>query len=71
MHDQLEVHKVLLDIESRFNAKSRGAFVGVQGSQIHALTMFAELFEQFPNPVVITAAVLKLADWFRTRYTPF
>lgn len=65
---QTDGHRALLEIESRFNAKSRGVVLGIQGSQLLALAMFADLFERFPYPVMINAAVLKLADWFRTRY---
>ncbi|KAG2219409.1 hypothetical protein INT45_010600, partial [Circinella minor] len=63
--EQTEGHRALLEIESRFNAKSHGVVIAIQGVQIHALAMFAEIFNQFPYPVVINAAILKLADWFR------
>ncbi|ORY94803.1 hypothetical protein BCR43DRAFT_333980 [Syncephalastrum racemosum] len=63
---QTDGHRALLEIESRFNAKSRGVVLGIQGSQLLALAMFADLFERFPYPVMINAALLKLADWFRT-----
>ena len=66
--EQTEGHRALLEIESRFNAKSHGVVIAIQGVQIHALAMFAEIFNQFPYPVVINAAILKLADWFRARY---
>ncbi|KAI9255143.1 hypothetical protein BDA99DRAFT_517994 [Phascolomyces articulosus] len=64
--EQTEGHRALLEIESRFNAKSHGVVIAIQGIQIHALAMFADVFNQFPYPVVINAAILKLADWFRT-----
>ncbi|KAI8384306.1 uncharacterized protein BYT42DRAFT_492775 [Radiomyces spectabilis] len=59
-------HKALLELEAQFHAKSRNTFFNVQGSQIYALTSFTRIFEQYPYPVVINAAILKLADWFRT-----
>ena len=64
--DQAEGHKALLELEAKFNKKSRSAALGIQGSQIQALTGFIQIFEQYPYPVVINAAILKLADWFRT-----
>ncbi|GAA5816690.1 hypothetical protein MFLAVUS_010222 [Mucor flavus] len=64
--DQTEGHKVLLELEAKFNKKSRSAALSIQGSQIQALTGFIRIFEQYPYPVVINAAILKLADWFRT-----
>lgn len=64
--DQSEGHKALLELESKFNKKSRSAALSIQGSQIQALTGFNHIFEQYPYPVVINAAILKLADWFRT-----
>lgn len=64
--DQTEGHKALLELESKFNKKSRSAALSIQGSQIQALTGFIRIFELYPYPVVINAAILKLADWFRT-----
>ena len=66
--EQTEGHRALLEIESRFNAKSHGVVIAIHGTQIHALAMFGDIFDQFPYPVVINAAILKLADWFRARY---
>ncbi|KAI9499049.1 hypothetical protein BDB00DRAFT_881086 [Zychaea mexicana] len=63
--EQSEGHRTLLEIESRFNAKPHGVVIAIQGLQIQALAMFTDLFNQFPYPVVINAAILKLADWFR------
>ncbi|KAG1045964.1 hypothetical protein G6F49_010043 [Rhizopus delemar] len=64
--DQEKAHKALLELEIKFNKKSRTGALGIQGSQIQALTGFNRIFEQYPYPVVINAAILKLADWFRT-----
>lgn len=64
--DQTEGHKALLELETKFNKKSRSAALSIQGSQIQALTGFIRIFELYPYPVVINAAILKLADWFRT-----
>ncbi|KAI7905757.1 uncharacterized protein BX663DRAFT_529835 [Cokeromyces recurvatus] len=64
--DQSEGHKALLELEKKFNKKARSAALNIQGSQIQALTGFIHIFEQYPYPVVINAAILKLADWFRT-----
>lgn len=61
-------HRALLDLEGRFNAKSHGVVLGIQGSQIEALASCIDIFDQFPYPVIINAAILKLADWFRLRY---
>lgn len=61
-------HRALLDLEGRFNAKSHGIVLGIQGSQIEALASCIDIFDQFPYPVIINAAILKLADWFRLRY---
>ncbi|KAJ8655967.1 hypothetical protein O0I10_008407 [Lichtheimia ornata] len=58
-------HRALLDLEGRFNAKSHGIVLGIQGSQIEALASCIDIFDQFPYPVIINAAILKLADWFR------
>ncbi|CDS03704.1 hypothetical protein LRAMOSA01105 [Lichtheimia ramosa] len=58
-------HRALLDLEGRFNAKSHGVVLGIQGSQIEALASCIDIFDQFPYPVIINAAILKLADWFR------
>ncbi|KAF9968892.1 Integrator complex subunit 7 [Actinomortierella ambigua] len=33
--------------------------------QLHAIASFPQLFEEFPNPVIINSAFLKLADYFR------
>ncbi|KAI8141320.1 hypothetical protein BJV82DRAFT_620118, partial [Fennellomyces sp. T-0311] len=63
--EQTEGHRALLEIESRFNAKSHGVVIAIHGIQIHALAMFGDIFDQFPYPVIINAAILKLADWFR------
>ncbi|KAG0233601.1 hypothetical protein BGW42_007350 [Actinomortierella wolfii] len=32
--------------------------------QLHAIASFPQLFEEFPNPVIINSAFLKLADYF-------
>ncbi|KAG1325914.1 hypothetical protein G6F63_011954 [Rhizopus arrhizus] len=64
--DQEKAHKALLELEIKFNKKPRTGALGIQGSQIQALTGFNRIFEQYPYPVVINAAILKLADWFRT-----
>ncbi|KAF1806233.1 hypothetical protein FB192DRAFT_1272270 [Mucor lusitanicus] len=63
--DQSDGHKALLELEKQFNKKARAATLSIQGSQIQALTGFIHMFEQYPYPVVINAAILKLADWFR------
>ncbi|KAL9539844.1 hypothetical protein MBANPS3_010034 [Mucor bainieri] len=63
--DQADGHKALLELEKQFNKKARAATLSIQGSQIQALTGFIHMFEQYPYPVVINAAILKLADWFR------
>ncbi|CAO3700367.1 unnamed protein product [Rhizopus stolonifer] len=63
--DQEKAHKALLELEIKFNKKPRAGTLGIQGSQIQALTGFICIFEQYPYPVVINAAILKLADWFR------
>ncbi|KAI9318475.1 hypothetical protein BX666DRAFT_1928362 [Dichotomocladium elegans] len=63
--EQAKGHRALLDVESRFNAKLHGVVLGIQGSQIQALASFIEIFDQYPYPVIINAAILKLADWFR------
>jgi hypothetical protein len=65
--DQEKAHKALLELEIKFNKKPRTGALGIQGSQIQALTGFNRIFEQYPYPVVINAAILKLADWFRTQ----
>lgn len=64
--DQSEGHKALLELEKNFNKKPRSGALGIQGSQIQALTNFIHIFEQYPYPVIINTAILKLADWFRT-----
>ncbi|KAI8887768.1 hypothetical protein K501DRAFT_241903 [Backusella circina FSU 941] len=66
IRDQAEGHRALLELEAKFNKKPRSAALSIQGSQIQALTGFIRIFEQYPYPVVINAAILKLADWFRT-----
>jgi hypothetical protein len=66
IRDQAEGHRALLELEAKFNKKPRSAALSIQGSQIQTLTGFIRIFEQYPYPVVINAAILKLADWFRT-----
>ncbi|KAJ2960550.1 hypothetical protein NQZ79_g4156 [Umbelopsis isabellina] len=56
--------KALLDLESRFTLKKTSAY-GINGMQLKVLALFPRLFEDYPYPVVVTAAILKLADWFR------
>lgn len=68
VQDQIEGQRALLEAETLFVTKTRAAVLGFQGTQLRALAMFAEIFERHPYPVVINAAILKLADWFRTRY---
>lgn len=68
VQDQIEGQRALLEAETLFVTKTRAAVLGIQGTQLRALAMFAEIFERHPYPVVINAAILKLADWFRTRY---
>ncbi|KAI8991463.1 hypothetical protein BDF20DRAFT_904109 [Mycotypha africana] len=63
--DHSEGHKALLELEKKFNKKARSSASNIQGSQIQALTGFIQIFDQYPYPVVINAAILKLADWFR------
>lgn len=62
-----EGQKALLDLESRFTSKKTSVH-GINGMQLKVLALFPRLFEDYPYPVVITAAVLKLTDWFRQRY---
>ncbi|KAG0182974.1 Integrator complex subunit 7, partial [Apophysomyces sp. BC1034] len=62
--EQQDGHKILVELEAKFNAKPRSAVQG-NGTQIHVLAMFASFLEQYPFPVIINAAILKLADWFR------
>lgn len=61
-----EGQKALLDLESRFTSKKTSVH-GINGMQLRVLALFPRLFEDYPYPVVITAAILKLADWFRQR----
>lgn len=56
--------KALLDLESRFTLKKTSVY-GINGTQLKVLALFPRLFEDYPYPVVVTAAILKLADWFR------
>lgn len=63
--DQDEGYRALVELETLYNKKSRSTALNIQGSQIQALTGFIHIFEQYPYPVVINAAILKLADWFR------
>ncbi|KAI8359870.1 hypothetical protein EDC96DRAFT_445408 [Choanephora cucurbitarum] len=64
--DQSDGHKALLELEVKFNKKGRPGSLNIHGSQIQALTGFIHIFEHYPYPVVINAAILKLADYFRT-----
>ncbi|KAH8555861.1 hypothetical protein BGW37DRAFT_418433 [Umbelopsis sp. PMI_123] len=59
-----EGQKALLDLESKFTAK-KSSIYGTNGMQLRVLALFPRLFEDYPYPVVVTAAILKLADWFR------
>jgi hypothetical protein len=61
-----EGQKALLDLESKFTAK-KSSIYGTNGMQLRVLALFPRLFEDYPYPVVVTAAILKLADWFRQR----
>ncbi|KAI8338908.1 hypothetical protein BC941DRAFT_350489 [Chlamydoabsidia padenii] len=61
---QAEGHKALLLLETEFNAKPRTAVLSIQGSQIRALAQFPSFFQTYPSPVILNAAILKLADWF-------
>ncbi|KAI8375453.1 hypothetical protein BD560DRAFT_326837 [Blakeslea trispora] len=63
--DQSDGHKALLELEVKFNKKGRPGSLNIHGSQIQALTGFIHIFEHYPYPVVINAAILKLADYFR------
>ncbi|KAF7732291.1 Integrator complex subunit 7 [Apophysomyces ossiformis] len=63
-NEQQDGHKILVELEAKFNAKPRCAVQG-NGTQIHVLATFADFLEQYPFPVVINAGILKLADWFR------
>ncbi|KAI8970533.1 hypothetical protein BDB01DRAFT_845383 [Pilobolus umbonatus] len=65
-YDGAAGHKVLLELEAKFNKKPRSTTLNIQGSQIQAISGLHLIFEKYPDPVVINAAVLKLADWFRT-----
>ncbi|KAI8583430.1 hypothetical protein K450DRAFT_223637 [Umbelopsis ramanniana AG] len=59
-----EGQKALLELESKFTAK-KSSIQGTNGMQLRVLALFPRLFEDYPYPVVVTAAILKLADWFR------
>lgn len=65
---QAEGHKALLQLETEFNAKPRTAVLSIQGSQIRALAQFPAFFQTYPSPVILNAAILKLADWFHHGY---
>ncbi|KAI8086512.1 uncharacterized protein BX664DRAFT_366039 [Halteromyces radiatus] len=61
---QAEGHKTLLLLETEFNAKPRTTVLSIQGTQIRALAQFPSLFQTYPYPMILNAAILKLADWF-------
>lgn len=35
--------------------------------QLHAIASYPHLFDEFPYPVLINSAILKIADYFRNR----
>lgn len=60
-----EGHKALIVLETEFNTKPRTAILSIQGSQIRALAQIPSVIQKYPYSMIINAAVLKLADWFR------
>ncbi|CAO3676051.1 unnamed protein product [Umbelopsis vinacea] len=58
-----EGQKALRDLESKFTSKKTSVH-GINGMQLRVLALFPRLFEDYPYPVVITAAILKLAIGF-------
>lgn len=52
--------KRLMEIETKYRTHR-------SADQLHAIALFPKLFDDFPVPVIINAAILKLADYYRNR----
>ncbi|KFH73076.1 hypothetical protein MVEG_00301 [Podila verticillata NRRL 6337] len=50
--------KRLMEIETKYRTHR-------SADQLHAIALFPKLFDDFPVPVIINAAILKLADYYR------
>ncbi|KAF9304008.1 hypothetical protein BGZ74_002576 [Mortierella antarctica] len=55
-----EGFKRLMEIETKYRTHR-------SADQLHAIALFPKLFDDFPVPVIINAAILKLADYYRNR----
>ncbi|KAG0035216.1 Integrator complex subunit 7 [Podila clonocystis] len=53
-----EGFKRLMEIETKYRTHR-------SADQLHAIALFPKLFDDFPVPVIINAAILKLADYYR------
>ncbi|KAG0260726.1 H(+)-transporting V1 sector ATPase subunit A [Mortierella polycephala] len=51
--------KRLVELETEFRTHR-------PADQMHSIASFPHLFDEFPSPVVINTAILKLADYYRT-----
>jgi len=52
--------KRLVELEAEYRTQR-------SAEQLHAIASFPRLFDDFPYPVLISAAILKLADYYRQR----
>lgn len=55
-----EGFKRLMEIETKYRTHR-------SADQLHAIALFPKLFDDFPVAVIINAAILKLADYYRNR----
>lgn len=52
-------------LETRFLNNLKPAVKVPPGALLQVIAQFPKLFEDFPLPVLINSAILKLAEWFR------
>jgi integrator complex subunit 7 len=55
-----EGFKRLLELETEYRTQRLA-------DQLHAIASYPHLFDEFPYPVLINSAILKIADYFRNR----
>ncbi|ORX91810.1 hypothetical protein K493DRAFT_48154 [Basidiobolus meristosporus CBS 931.73] len=56
-----QAFKKLIDLDSKFRSQRLG-------TQLQAISLFPQLFDEHPFPVIINSGVLKLADFFRNSH---
>ncbi|KAK9721730.1 hypothetical protein K7432_003197 [Basidiobolus ranarum] len=56
-----QAFKKLIELDSKFRSQRLG-------TQLQAISLFPQLFDEHPFPVIINSGVLKLADFFRNSH---